>query len=499
MDTKNTPPDDSSITLSAETTADEDNLSFAELFEQQEKESSQMQRLEPGQKIETTVIAITNDTVFVDTGSKVDGIVERSELEKDGELPWSVGDTLELFVVTVSPQEIRLSTALRGHGTLTMLEDAKDSGIPVEGKVVAVIKGGFQVEVMRRRAFCPLSQIDLRPVQDPETFVGQTLPFAITKIEQHGRNIVVSRRNLLEKEQAEQLADLLKTIEAGAVKEVTITRLVPFGAFAEIAPGVEGLIHVSELSWGRVAQPDEILTIGDVVRAKILSIDTTDKGTRFSLSIKAVTEDPWLNIADTVHEGDTFTGKVVRNAPFGSFVEILPGIEGLVHISEFSYEKRVHKPEEMVAPGDVVSVKVLSVNPDQKKLSLSMRAVAGDPWLSISETLSVGTTVTGTIEKRAAFGLFVMLAPGITGLLPTSVIQQSAVKNDIAKLGAGDAIEVTIQAIDVTQRKISLAPVGEKGEEPIEWQNHARSETPKPSLGALGQALQQALEDKKKA
>ena len=497
MDTKTTNTDITPQDESASASFDDENLSFAELFEQQEKESAKQPRLEAGQKIETTVIAITADTVFVDTGSKVDGIVERSELEKDGELPFAVGDAIELFVVSITAHEIRLSTALRGQGNISLLEDAKNAGIPVEGKVVAVIKGGYHVEIMKRRAFCPLSQIDIRPVQEPETFVGQTLPFAITKLEQHGRNIVVSRRVLLEVEQAEQLAEILKTLEVGSVVETTVTRLTSFGAFAEIAPGVEGLIHISELSWGRVSQPDEVLSIGDVIRVKILSIETTDRGTRFSLSIKEITEDPWTNISEKVNEGDTFTGKVIRNAPFGSFVEILPGIEGLVHISEFSYEQRIHKPEEMVNPGDTVSVKVLTLTPDQKKLSLSMRAMAGDPWLTIGETFSVGATVMGTMEKRAAFGLFITLAPGITGLLPASVVQQSAAKNDIAKLGAGDAIEVVIQNIDATQRKISLAPVGEKGEEPIDWSPHAKTEHKQPSLGMLGQALQQAIEDKK--
>ncbi len=497
MDTKTTNTDITPQDESTSASFDDENLSFAELFEQQEKESAKQPRLEAGQKIETTVIAITADTVFVDTGSKVDGIVERSELEKDGELPFAVGDAIELFVVSITAHEIRLSTALRGQGNISLLEDAKNAGIPVEGKVVAVIKGGYHVEIMKRRAFCPLSQIDIRPVQEPETFVGQTLPFAITKLEQHGRNIVVSRRALLEVEQAEQLAEILKTLEVGSVVETTVTRLTSFGAFAEIAPGVEGLIHISELSWGRVSQPDEVLSIGDVIRVKILSIETTDRGTRFSLSIKEITEDPWTNISEKVHEGDTFTGKVIRNAPFGSFVEILPGIEGLVHISEFSYEQRIHKPEEMVNPGDTVSVKVLTITPDQKKLSLSMRAVAGDPWLTIGETFSVGATVMGTMEKRAAFGLFITLAPGITGLLPASVVQQSAAKNDIAKLGAGDAIEVVIQNIDAAQRKISLAPVGEKGEEPIDWSSHAKTEPKQPSLGMLGQALQQAIEDKK--
>lgn len=498
MDTKTATPEEALDASSIDTSFDEDEMSFAELFAQQELDSTKMQRLEPGQKIQTTVIAITADTVFVDTGSKVDGIVERSELEKDGELPYAVGDTIELFVVNASAQEIKLSTAIRGQGGVALLEDARNSGIPVEGKVMSTIKGGFQIDVLRRRAFCPMSQIDLRPVDNPEDFVGKTFSFAITKVEHHGRNIVVSRRALLEKEQAEQLKEVLKTIEVGCVIEATVTRLAAFGAFAEIVPGIEGLIHISELSWGRIAQPDEVLSVGDVVRVKILSIETTERGTRFSLSIKEVTEDPWTSITEKVQEGETFTGKVVRNAPFGSFVEILPGIEGLVHISEFSYEKRIHKPEEMVSPGDMVSVKVLDINADQKKLSLSMRAVAGDPWSTIMDSFQVGSTVTGTVEKRAAFGLFITVAPGITGLLPTSVIQQSTAKNDIAKLGAGDAIEVTIQNIDMGQRKMSLAPIGEKGEEPIEWQQHTQTEKATPSLGMLGQALQQAIHDKQK-
>lgn len=406
----------------------EEELSFAEMLAEQEKGEEKQARLTPGQRVTVHIVAITNDTVFVSTGSKVDGIVDREELEVDGELPYSVGDTVDLYVVTVNPQEVKLSKIVRGAGSLSALEDAKTASLPVEGKVIGQVKGGYAVEIMKRRAFCPVSQIDLHPLEDPESVVGKTYPFLITRLEQSGRNIVVSRRVLLEKEQAENREAVLATISVGDTLEATVSRLAPFGAFAELSPGVEGLIHLSELSWARVAQADEAVSVGDRVRAKVLSIDSTDKGSRISLSVKQVTEDPWKNVQERLNAGEVVSGKVLRTTPFGAFVEILPGIEGLVHISELSYERRVTKTEDIVVVGDAVSVKIKEIDPIKKRISLSLRDAAGDPWATVTETFAIDSDVTGTVEKRAQFGIFITLAPGITGLLPNSVAQHSSAK-----------------------------------------------------------------------
>ncbi len=479
-----------------------EELSFAQMLEEHERDEQPQSRLSPGQRVTVRIVAITNDTVFVSTGSKVDGIVDREEMEIDGELPCQVGDSVDLYVVNVSPQEVKLSKIIRGAGSLSALEEARDAGLPVEGKVTAQVKGGYAVEIMKRRAFCPVSQIDLRPLDDPEAVIGKVFPFLITRLEKGGRNIVVSRRSLLEREQAENREALLAELHEGDVREAVITRLAPFGAFVELAPGVEGLVHLSELSWSRVAQADEAVSVGDRVRVKIMSIDAAEKGTRISLSVKQVMDDPWKDVGTRLAAGDVLTGKVVRTAPFGAFVEVLPGIEGLVHLSELSYERRVMKAEEVVAAGDVVSVKVKEVDLDKKRISLSLRDVGGNPWDTVTETFAVDAEVTGTVEKRAPFGLFVTLAPGVTGLLPNSAIQAGSARRDLERLGPGEAVAVKIREIDTKNRRISLAPAGAEdaasAAEEKDWKRHAPKPQPAPSMGALGLALQAAMQSKKK-
>ncbi len=479
----------------------QNEVSFAEMLAQHEREEAPQSRLTPGQRVTVRIVAITVDTIFVSTGSKVDGIVDREEMEADGELSHQVGDMLDLYVVTVSPQEVKLSRILRGAGSLTALEDAKAAGLPVEGKVTGQVKGGYAVDIMKRRAFCPVSQIDLRPLDDLEAPVGKIYPFLITRLEKGGRNIVVSRRTLLEREQKENRDELLAKINPGDVVEATITRIAPFGAFVELAPGVEGLVHLSELSWTRVASADEAVSAGDRVRVKILGVSNEEKGARISLSIRQVSDDPWKEVENRLAPGDVLSGKVVRNAPFGAFVEILPGIEGLVHLSELSYEKRIMKADEVVVPGDLVQVKVKEVDVAKKRISLSLRDVGGDPWGNIGETLVVDAELTGTVEKRAPFGLFITLSPGITGLLPNSVIQASPSRKSLERLGTGDAVSVRVREIDARNRRISLAPAGEEGAgeaEEKDWKRHAPKPAPvSSSMGALGFALQAAIKKKK--
>ncbi len=488
-------------TVAPDTTETEN---FAELFAAQSAPGS---HLAPGQRVTVTVVAVTTDTVFVSTGSKVDGIVERSELEENGTPPCQVGDQLDLYVVTVSPQEVRLSKMMRGAGGLTALEEARDAHLPVEGKVQATVKGGFAVEVMKRRAFCPLGQMDLRPVDDPDSFIGKIFPFRITKLEKNGRNIVLSRRVLLEAEQSENREAFLSSVSAGDTLEGSVVRLAPFGAFVELSPGVEGLIHLSELSWARVGQADEAVNVGDRIRVKILDIATSDKGPRISLSARQATDDPWKTIGDRLTDGQIVTGKVVRNAAFGSFVEVLPGIDGLIHISELSYEKHVRKPDEILTVGETVTVKVKGLDLDKKRLSLSLRDVGGDPWNGVDQDFPIGQEVTGTVEKRAQFGVFITLRPGVTGLLPASALSASRNKAGLDKARIGDAVQIVVREVDMTGRKVTLGlPDGGEvpGTGPLsrseekDWKKHA----PKPAGpatfgGTLGLAMQAALQKKK--
>lgn len=470
---------------------------FAAMLESHGQSS---ERLHPGQKVSGVIIAFTGENVFLDVGIKVDGIMERKDLmNPEGEVTAQVGDTVEAWVVSVSPQEIRLSRSMSGSG-VAALEEARDAAVPVDGKVTGTCKGGYTVEVMGKRAFCPGSQMDLIAQEDAEAVVGRTLQFLITRVESRGRNIVVSRRALVERERRENLTAVLDTIKEGDTVEGRITRLAPFGAFMELAPGVEGMIHISELSWSRVAQADEAVATGDLVRAKILSIAQDAKGnTRISLSRKQAEGDPWNDVEGKLNVGAIVPGKVVRLAPFGAFVEVLPGIEGLVHVSEMSWEKRVNKPEEIVSVGENVQVKIKEFLPERRRISLSLRDAEGDPWSQAAERFPAGTKVTGTVESKAQFGYFVTLMPGVTGLLPNANIKGSEQAANLNKLSKGDSVTLVVQAADIAQRRISLAPEGAEVTQDTSWKQHtsAAAAPTGTSLSSLGDALQAALRKQK--
>lgn len=469
---------------------------FAELFASYE--SQRKTAMKAGDKVSGTVISIGQKSVFVDCGASVDGIVDREELLNDaGEVSVSEGDALELYVVGLTDDSVRLSKALTGIGGLNMLEDAYNSRVPVEGKVKEIIKGGFHVEVLKRRAFCPVSQIDARYVANPEDYVGQTLQFRITKLTEGGRNIVVSRRALLEEEQQQASASFFEGIKEGDIIEGVVTRLAAFGAFVELVPGVDGLVHVSEISWARIQNPDEVLTVGDRVRVKYLGVSQGKKPgeTRVSLSMKQALDDPWKTVGDRFKDGDKVTGKVVKLMDFGAFVEIAPGIEGLVHVSEMSYSKRVHKPGDVVQVGDMVAATIKQVDTEKQRISLSMRDAEGDPWLNVAEKYPVGSSLQGTVEKRQQFGLFINLEPGITGLLPQSVMARAEGEVKFDKLNAGDTVVVSIESLNLRDRKISLG-TGKK-DEVSDWKGYAKQQAAPTSLGSLGDALSKAIKNKK--
>ena len=476
---------------------------------------SMSETLRVGDKVKGAVISITADSVFIDTGTKIDGVAERAELLNDeGELTVAEGDEVELFVVAVSATEIRLSKAVGGAGSISMLEDAFNGNLPVEGRVMATRKGGFDIEVLKRRAFCPVSQIDARFVENAEEYVGQTFQFQIIKFEQNGRNVVVSRRALLEREIEEKREEFLKDVKEGDQLDGTVSRLAAFGAFVELAQGVEGLVHLSELSWSRVSAADEAVSPGDTIRVKILGMETDKKGQlRISLSAKQVQENPWNRVEAELKEGEVMEGKVVRLAQFGAFVELLPGVDGLVHVSEMSYAKRVHKPEDMVAVGDKVSVKIKGIDFGQQRISLSMRDAEGDPWADVGKRFAPGTTVEGTVESHTDFGVFVSLAPGVTGLMPKSLLAKAANAKELETIKPGSTICVVVSEVRATERRISLAPEGVEVTEDTSWKKYSKPSRPRTerpskggsqsfgdagSFGSLGSALEQAMKKNNK-
>ena len=456
------------------------------------------QDIQIGDKISGKIISIGGETIFVDVGSKIDGIVEKSELLDDEQnLPFQTGDDIELYVTAIDEGEIRLSRAISGVGGLNLLLEAHENAIPIEGKVKESVKGGFSVEVLQRRAFCPISQIDLKYVEKPEDYVGMTLQFLVTRFEENGRNIVLSRRSLLEAELKEAQKAFFKDLALDSVINGCITKLMPYGVFVEIYPGVEGMVHISELSWARVEKPEDILKAGENVRVKLIGFEQNNKSGQYkiSLSMKQVTEDPWLTVDAQFKEGEKLSGKVTRLAKFGAFVEIAPGIEGMVHLSEMSYKKHIVRADEVVQPGDVISVMVKDIDKDAKRISLSIKEAEGDPWIEVREKYDIGKPVKGILEKSEAFGLFINLEPGITGLMPKSKISKSTDAKSIEKLKAGDGLTVIVEEIDLQNRRITLAP-GDSAEE-TDWKGFVSGGADSP-MGDLGEKLKAALKQSKK-
>jgi len=469
--------------------------SFAELLASYD--SGRTDDLQVGDKIRGKVLSVGKDAVFVDTGTKVDGVVDLDELrDEDGNLAVNAGDEVELYVVALDEHEIRLSRAISGIGGLEMLQEAFEKKVPVEGKVGSTCKGGFNVELAGKRAFCPISQIDVQYVETPEDYVGETYSFLITQLEKRGKNIVVSRKKLLAKAMEKERKAFFAALRAGDELEGRVTRLMPYGAFVELVPGVEGMVHVSELSWSRVDAPGEVVQPDQKVKVKVLGIadGAEKKQKKIALSIKHLETDPWKTVLDRFRPGDKVSGRVSRCANFGVFVEIAPGIEGLVHISEMSYVKRVVNPEDIVSAGETVSVTVKEVDPKKRRISLSLKEAEGDPWLEAADRFPVGQVVRGTVEKKESFGIFVTLLPGITGLLPKSKLRRAPGAGSVEQLKEGDPITVTVEEIQTANRKITLAPADEAEEG--KWKEFRHNEADAP-MSDLAEKLKQAMEKKK--
>ena len=449
-----------------------------------------------GDKIRGKIVSIGRDSVFIDTGTKIDGAVDKAELlDKDGQLALQEGDILELYVVAFSDEEIKLSKAVSGIGGFHMLKEAYEKAVPVEGKILETCKGGLRVEILQRKAFCPISQLGLDYVEDPADYVGKTFEFLIITLEENGKNIVVSRRALLAREQEKTRKAFYETLGVGNVMNGTVTRIMPFGAFVKLAEGVEGMVHVSELSWSRTANSETMVKVADTVQVKVISIEPDKKPglLKIGLSMKQLIEDPWERAGENFQEGQKTLGTVTRCTNFGVFVEVAAGIEGLVHISEMSYRKRVLKPEDEVSIGETVSVLIKEVDLEKRRLSLSIRDAEGDPWVDVSEKYTAGQALEGILEKKEKFGYFITLEPGITGLLPKSNIRRLSEPAVVEKLKEGDLIPVLIENINPGERKITLAPGNAADEQ--NWQTF--SDSSNSSMGSLGEKLQYALSKKK--
>lgn len=380
----------------------DEEQSFAEMFEQSFKDAG---RLEPGQKVEARVLKITGEWVFLDTGRKGEGVLDRKELlDAEGNLTVREGDTITAWFLSSSNNEMRFTTKVGGGAAgHAQLEDAWRSGIPVEGYVEKEVKGGFEVKIAGNvRAFCPFSQMGLRRTDNPEAHVGRHLSFRISEYGEKGRNIVVSRRALLEEEQRQQREAIRETLREGMIVTGTVTSLQKFGAFVDIG-GIEGLLPVSEIAWGRVKDISEALSVGQQVEVLIKQLDWEKN--RVSFSLKDTLADPWERVAEQYPEGSYHAGTVARLTTFGAFVTLGEGVDGLIHISRLGAGKRINHPREVLKEGESVEVKVESVDRESRRLSLSLAAVsrAAEEEEAVLDTFRKGA-VAGSAQSLGSLG-----------------------------------------------------------------------------------------------
>jgi small subunit ribosomal protein S1 len=350
-----------------------DDEDFAAMFAESERDKPRAKRPKIGDVIKGKVITIGKDAVFVDLGGKAEGQLEKSQVsDKDGKLLVKVGDVIEARVVSDAGGVLMLRTKVsRGPQASAELQQAFELGIPVEGLVTEVVKGGVSVDVAGVRGFCPASQVDHRFVEDLAVYVGQRLTFKITRYE--ARNLVLSRRVLVEEEQEKLATETRKKLVPGAVLRGKVVGFKPFGAFVDLG-GIEGMLHVSELGFSRVEKPEDVLSLGQELDVAVLKIEPGEKGDRISLSLKALASDPWRDATAQLAEGSRVKGTITRLQPFGAFVEIAPGVEGLVHITELGAGRRINHPKEVESIGQQVEATVLSVDHDKRRLALSLAA-----------------------------------------------------------------------------------------------------------------------------
>jgi small subunit ribosomal protein S1 len=352
--------------------ADDDDFA-AMLAESERGQPKAGKRPRVGDLIKGKIVTIGKEAVFVDIGGKAEGQLDRNQVsDSDDNLLVKVGDMVEARVVNDQGGTLMLRTkVMRGPQLSAELAQAAELGLPVEGTVTEVIKGGVSVDVSGVRGFCPASQIEARFVDDLSVYVGQKLTFRITRYEP--RNLVLSRRALLEEDNAKRAAETRKKLVPGVVLRGKVVGFKPFGAFVDIG-GIEGMLHVSELGFQRVDKPEDVLGLGQEIEVAVLKIEPGEKGERISLSLKALANDPWRDSTASLHEGSRVKGTVTRLQPFGAFVEIAPGVEGLVHISELGAGKRINHPKEVVAVGQPVEATVVSVDHERRRIGLSLAA-----------------------------------------------------------------------------------------------------------------------------
>lgn len=417
------------------------------------------------------VLKITAKDVIVDVGSKSEGAVPREQfLSLTGELTVKPGDVVDVMIDhggESSEGYIPLSHDKAARlAVWENLEKAYQEQLTILGRVISRVKGGLAVDV-GIKAFMPGSQIDVRPVRNLDGFTGQDIPVKIIKLNRRRGNVVVSRKMALEQESAERKAITMEHLHPGAVLTGIVKNVTDYGAFVDLG-GIDGLLHVTDISWGRIGHPSEVLHPGDEITVQVLKYDS-DKD-RVSLGIKQLAPDPWEAIEERYPVGARVVGRVVNIADYGAFVELEPGVEGLIHISEMTWSRRMKHPSKVVKPGDTVESVVLEVHPKERRISLGLKQLEPDPWTTISSRYSVGSVVEGRVRNMTDFGSFIEIEEGIDGLVHVSDLSWTKrIKHPSEVLRKGSIVQAVILAIDVPHKRLSL---GIKQLQPDAWESY---------------------------
>ena len=494
------------LTDSQEFTDSNDQEDFGQLLAGESDESQEP--LAEGDQVEALISYIPegSDDIMLEISSKVTGVIARQDIsDENGQLKFKTGDRISAYVVSLADGEVILSNSVSNSvAKKQALETAYESRMPVKGKVTGVKKGGFDITIMGRKAFCPVSQISLSFVENQEEFLGKELDFRIQKLS--SRDCVVSRTALLQEQAGKTLEALKEHMANDTEAKGKVAELRDFGAMVDLG-GILGMVHISELSYGHPTHPSEVLSVGDEVTVKVLKIDESGRQPRIALSMKALLKDPWDQAQDEFKPGQSYSGKVVRLTDFGAFVELKPGIDGLIHLSEMSWEKRVYHAKEVMAVGDRVSVRVTDCNPEKKRLSLSLKAPEDDPWFEAETKYSAGSIHECEIEQLRPFGAIATFGNGVSGMIPVAILREAF--GDSFKKKACPPAKLTVKVLELNkdERKmlLSLQSLDDKGAEARafeEYLDHRKQEAqkkPQPKAqGSFGDLLQQHLGKSKK-
>lgn len=441
-----------------------DNLEELEI-EREKKESNFAQELEKfyeqglktvqeGEIVKGKVVGFTGKEVLVDIGYKSEGVLPLDEFDNPSQL--KINDEIDVFLETKEDEEgmviVSKRKADRVLGWERIIKNYKE-GDTIEGKVIRKVKGGLMVDI-GLEAFLPASQASLKGAQNIDQYLGHSYQFMIVKINKPRKNIVLSRRELLAKEKEVNRVRLLNELEKGQIKPGTVKNIADFGVFIDLG-GVDGLLHITDMSWGRISHPSEMVAIGDRIDVMILDVDKENM--KISLGLKQKTASPWMGIEGKYPVGTKVKGKVVNIVPYGAFIELEKGVEGLIHISEFSWTRRINHPSEMLVIGDIIEAVVLNLDIENQKIALGIKQTEADPWQGISAKYPAGTKVKGRVRNLTDYGAFVELEEGIDGLVHVSDMSWTKKINNPGEfLKKGQKVEIVVLSVDEINHKISL-------------------------------------------